>query len=106
MSNTKHPIQIPKKLLEGITVTSDTWTLCIVYVLEDGPLRFCGIQRALGDVNPTTLANRLKRLEKNELIERQEETMDKLSVTYSLTKRGRSVFPILKTIESFASTHL
>ena len=106
MTIAKYRIQIPGKLLKGIELTGDAWTLCIIHVLKDGPLRFCGIQRTLGDVNPTTLANRLKKLEKNGLVERQEETMDKLSVTYSLTGKGRSVSPIINTIGTFAEANL
>lgn len=106
MSTTKNCIQIPDKLLEGIKMTGDMWTLCIVHVLKDGPLRFCGIQRALGDMNPTTLVNRLKKLEKAGLIQREEETMDKLSVAYSLTKKGTSIAPIINTISTFAEVNL
>ena len=87
-------------------MTGDMWTLCIIHVLKDGPLRFCGIQRALGDMNPTTLVNRLKKLEQAGLIQREEETMDKLSVTYSLTSKGTSVAPIIGTIGAFAEANL
>lgn len=106
MSTLQTSIQIPTKLLDGIKITGDIWTLCIIHILEKGPLRFCGIQRALGNINPSTLTNRLKTLERNGLIKRSEEIEDKLSVDYELTLRGKSITPILKSIGNFAEKNL
>ncbi len=83
----------------------DYWTLALIQALRDGEKRFCQLQRDLGGLNPTTLTNRLKKLEQDNIIRRQEETVDKLSVTYVLTVKGQAVLPIMAEIEKFANTY-
>ena len=84
----------------------DFWTLAIIQALHDGDKRFVQLQRDISRVNPTTLTSRLKRLEKQGIIKREEETVDKLSVVYSLTPKGTGILPILKEIRLFADKFL
>ena len=93
----------PKKALE---MFGDAQTLAIIDTLASGELRYCALQRALGNMNPVTLARRLKKLEAESIIERPEETIDKLSVTYRLQEKGRDMLPVLRSIKTFAETHL
>jgi DNA-binding HxlR family transcriptional regulator len=96
-----------RKCLEGgLKLLGDFWTLNIIDVLREEPLRFNEIQRHVEGINPATLANRLKKLEQAHLIERQEETLDKLSVTYALTQRGISILPVIGEIQIFADKNL
>jgi DNA-binding HxlR family transcriptional regulator len=97
---------ISKELLDGIKALGDVWSLSILGTLAENEGRFCEIQRALGGVNPTTLTDRLKRLEKEKLILRKEETVDKLSVVYALSEKGRGILPVLKEIQVFADKYL
>ncbi len=89
-----------------LKLLGDFWTLAIIDALASQELRFCEIERALPDINPVTLTNRLKKLEQTGLIERREETVDKLSVTYRLTKQGRGIMPILAAIQEFTDNDL
>ena len=57
-------------------------------------------------MNPVTLTNRLKTLEGEGFIDRKKEAIDKLSVSYLLTKKGRGMLPVLKKIESFAKQYV
>lgn len=84
----------------------DVWILCIVGTLSKGNLRFNELQRAIDGINPTTLTSRLKKLEKEKMIARKEETIDKLSVIYSLTDKGEAILPTLKEIQLFANKFL
>lgn len=97
LMSTQKPLESALKLL------GDPWVLGIIQHLEPSPLRFCALQRQLHNLNPVTLTNRLKRLESAGLIGRQEETIDKISVTYLLTAKGRSVLPVIRALEQFAS---
>ena len=92
-----------KKVLQML---GDFWTLSIIQALSDGEMRFSQIQREVEGVNPVTLTNRLKRLEESGLVERQKETLDKLSVTYSLTKKGDGILPVLREIRMFSAKYL
>lgn len=75
---------------------ADYCTLRVVDVLSKGEMRFNEIHRVLSDATTVTLANRLKKLESLNIIERKVETLDKQSVTYSLTGTGKQVLPIVK----------
>ncbi len=97
---------LSKELNEGIKMLGDTWILCIVGTLSKGDLRFNELQRAITGINPVTLANRLKKLEKEKMVARKEETVDKLSVIYSLTDKGEAILPTLKEIQLFADKFL
>ncbi len=89
-----------------LKILGDYWTLMIIQILDKGEMRFCEIQRSLNDVNPTTLTNRLKKLESQKLIIRSTETVDKLSVTYKLTQKGQAILPVLHEIKRFAEKFL
>ena len=97
---------ISKDLSEGIKALGDMWSLSILGILAENEGRFCEIQRALGGVNPTTLTDRLKKLEKDKFIVRKEETLDKLSVVYALSEKGRGIMPVLREIQVFADKYL
>lgn len=92
----------PTETTDGLKLLGDFWTLRVVGALEIGEVRFCELQRLLGNVNPVTLTNRLKKLEEARLVRRTEESVDGCSVTYSLTRRGQKVLPIVAAIDSFS----
>lgn len=85
-----------------LKIIGDYRTLTIITALQKGTLRFCELQRAAGNVNPVTLTNRLKRLEKIGFVSRLKSTEDKLAVSYTLTHHGTSMIPILKDIDALA----
>ena len=89
-----------------LKLLGDFWTLAIIQELSNTEKRFCQLERNIPNINPTTLTNRLKRLEEYALIKRQEETIDQLSVVYTLTHKGRGILPILAEIQLFAQKFL
>ncbi len=90
----------------AIHLLGDSWTLGVIGSLAQGDLRFCEIQRALHDVNPVTLTSRLKKLEKEKIISRADKTVDKISVVYSLTPKGKAIVPIIDQLEKYAKKFL
>ena len=95
-----------KCFYNGIKILGDAWTLFVITSLANGEKRFCEIQRDLNNINPVTLTSRLKKLEKLKFIERREETIDKLSVTYKLTKKGIALLPVIEAIKNYANDHI
>lgn len=93
----------PTKSLE---ILGDFWTLSIVQALSVGEKRFKELEKEITGINPATLSGRLKKLEKEKLIFRKEETLNKLSVVYSLTPKGRGISPILTEIRKFSTRFL
>jgi DNA-binding HxlR family transcriptional regulator len=65
-------------------------------------MRFNELQRAINGLNPATLTSRLKKLEKDDLVMRKKETLDKISVVYRLTEKGMAIVPVIKAIGEFA----
>jgi DNA-binding HxlR family transcriptional regulator len=107
------PRQVPashpatcKKLSLALELVGDAATLFIVDSLSHGEARFCALQRAADNMNPVTLTRRLKKLEQLAIVERREETVDKLSVSYRLTQRGRGLLPLLRDIKQYAKRYL
>lgn len=89
-----------------LKMLGDFWTLQIIQTLSDGEKRFTQLERDLPSINPTTLTNRLKKLETKKIIKRKKETLDKLSVVYGLTKKGQGILPVLRQIKIFADKYL
>lgn len=87
-----------------LKLLGDYWTLRILDSLREKDVRFCELQRMLDDLNPVTLTNRLKKLEEAKLIKRSEETIDKISVSYSLSPLGAKTTPIIDAYDAFAHT--
>lgn len=96
---------LPDELNSAIKIIGDGHILCIISILSKGEQRFNELQRSINNINPTTLADRLKRLEQEKIISRKEETLDKLSVVYSLTKKGKALLPVIKEISIFADKY-
>lgn len=103
MSNNQDNL-ITDKVNNAISILGDDHVLCIIASLRNGGMRFNELQRTL-NINPTTLSNRLDKLESDEILTKERETLDKMSVVYELTKKGFAVIPIIDQIEKFAEKY-
>ena len=86
----------------AVKLIADEYVINIVHKLQTKGMRFNELQRSVTDICPATLTDRLKRLESENIVTRKEETVDKVSVVYELTKKGRGILPIIKAINTFA----
>lgn len=102
LTQTKTKVAPEQACMDSLKLLGDFWTLHIIDALRIGELRFCELQRSVGNLNPVTLTNRLKKLEKSQLIRRREESIDRCSVTYSLTDIGRKSLPIVSAVNHFS----
>ena len=89
----------------AINMIAEAHMLCIVNHLSEREMRFNELQRSISGLNPATLSDRLKRLEKDGLVTRKEETLDKVSVVYELTPKGRAILPVINEISKFAEKY-
>lgn len=101
-----HSAKEQDRLMLAMKIFGDAWTLAIVMVLATTTRRFNELQRLLGNISPTTLTDRLKKLENFGLITQEKQTVDQLSVIYSLTDKGKEMLPVLNAIESFSKKFL
>lgn len=89
----------------GIEVLQEKWVLHIVRALLQGPMGFNAIGREVGGCNPTTLTQRLCRLESQGLIERTEGD-GTCRACYRLTRAGEELDGVIGAIRAWADTHL
>src|SRR5437763_12476679 len=70
------------------------WTALLVHDLSEGPRRFSELERSCQGISPRTLAERLRALEADGILERQSYPETPPRVEYSLTAKGQSLLPI------------
>jgi DNA-binding HxlR family transcriptional regulator len=87
--------------IEAFRIVGDMPTLAIIYILSSGSKRFGELEK-LTHINPGTLTNRLKHIHELQIIERFEHKDDNQSVSYSLTKLGKKLLPIIRQVDKFS----
>mgnify|MGYP001061946708 CR=1 FL=1 len=70
---------------------SDKWSMMVLIVLEDGPVRFNAIKRRLEGVTQKALTQCLRKLERNGLLSRHVIPVSPIAVEYKITPLGRTL---------------
>lgn len=89
-------VDCPSRLL--FDQIADKWSVMVMTVLDDGPVRFNAIKRRLEGVTQKALTQCLRRLERNGLIERRVLPVSPVAVEYEITELGRSLQPRLRSV--------
>lgn len=85
-----------------LSLIGQKWKIPILWNLaEDGNLRYGELKRKIFGITNIMLTKNLRELEKDNLIERKDFSEKILHVEYSLTERGKSLIPILKSIDAW-----
>jgi DNA-binding HxlR family transcriptional regulator len=82
-------------------VVCGKWTLLIVRDLAEGKSRFCELERSLQGISPRTLSLRLRALEDEGIVQRQEHAEVPPRVEYALTEKGRALLPIIEDMREY-----
>jgi DNA-binding HxlR family transcriptional regulator len=85
---------------------ADKWSMMILTVLDDGPLRFNAIKRRLEGVTQRALTQSLRRLERNGLVERRVLPVSPVAVEYEITTLGRTLQPPFKALYAWTMDNL
>ncbi len=93
-------------IARALDVLGDRWTLLILRDLFAGLNRFTDILESSPGLSPNILSNRLKRLEREGLVERRYYRGLPPRVEYHLTEKGRSVRPVLLSLIRWAREQL
>ncbi|MGN0955382.1 winged helix-turn-helix transcriptional regulator [Dialister sp.] len=87
----------------GLQVFGGKWKSRILCVLNEmGTLRYGELKSEMMNITDAVLASSLKELQKDGMIERKSFDTIPPHVEYSLSERGRSVVPILRSICQWA----
>jgi DNA-binding HxlR family transcriptional regulator len=91
------------ELKRALALIGPKWTLQIVEALLEKPRRFTELERALVDVNPKVLTDRLRELVESGLVLRTYHAEVPPRVEYSLTDRGRALRPAISALERWGA---
>ena len=97
----KCPYLTSQKVLTG------KWSMYIMYLLSDGPVRFNELQRRMPEeMTHTTLSRQLKTLEEEGLIVRKEYQQIPPKVEYSLSEIGEKFKIVLSSLEIWGNEYI
>src|SRR5438105_634100 len=77
------------------------WTAVLVHDLSEGPRRFSELEHSCPRISPRTLAERLRMLEHDEIVQRRSYNESPPRVEYELTDKGRALLPIIEEMRRF-----
>ena len=85
----------------ALAVVGAKWTFVVLHNLMDGPKRFSDLQRDIPTASPKMLTVRLRDLEQLGLLTRTVYAEVPPRVEYELTTQGRSLRPIIESIQKW-----
>lgn len=81
-----------------LAVIGGKWKSLILYHLSTQTMRFSELQRAMPHITQRMLANQLRELERDGVVNRTVYPQVPVRVEYSLTDDGRALYPIFKEL--------
>jgi DNA-binding HxlR family transcriptional regulator len=82
-------------------IIGSKWTALLVHDLSEGPRRFSQLERSCSGISPRTLAERLRVLEQELIVERHSYAESPPRVEYQLTAKGEALLPIIDAMREF-----
>jgi DNA-binding HxlR family transcriptional regulator len=95
-----HPVCV--RFHAAIELIGTRWTGAVLRALFTGQHRYAQIKAAIPGVSDTMLAQRLRALQEQELVERRVLSTTPVQVEYHLTQRGLELEPVLESIITWA----
>ena len=82
------------------------WTALLVHDLSEGARRFTELEHSCPGISPRTLAERLRALEQEGIVERRSYHESPPRVEYELTPKGQALLPVIDAMRSFGRSWL
>jgi len=102
MSRCRACTPVPEEVRRAAGLLERRWTVSILWASSDGASRFNEFRQAVGEIPPTTLAQRLVELEDAGLIERRVLDTRPPRVAYPLTGSVRRLREALDAVAAWA----
>nr|WP_312216802.1 helix-turn-helix domain-containing protein [Clostridioides sp.] len=91
----------------GLDIVGGKWKLPILCILASGkPTRYSSLKRKLEGITNTMLAQSLKELESDYIVNREQYNEVPPRVEYTLTNKGNSIIPILGKFAKWGSMNM
>lgn len=84
----------------------DKWTVLVLILLSNGPLRFNALRRAIPGVSQKMLSQVLKALERDGMVSRRAFATVPVTVEYSITALGGTLVDTVDQLRLWAERHL
>ena len=105
ISDDKHVPEDCRAVSDILARVGDKWTVLVVELLRDGPLRFNELRRRIDGISQRMLTLTLRGLERDGLVTRTVFPTIPPRVQYELTRMGRTLREPLGAIAQWARTH-
>jgi len=90
----------------SIEVFGGKWkSIILYYLMMDGPIRFNELQRRVNGITQRMLTKQLRDLQSFGLVHREAYPEVPPRVEYSLTEKGRTLAPILKSLRKWGEEY-
>jgi DNA-binding HxlR family transcriptional regulator len=101
----RHSTKMCEKFQAALDLLAKRWTGQIIHALLDGPLRYGELSSYLEVVGDKMLAERLRELEENGIVERR--VIEKpIGTQYALTTKGRGLSRVFGAMSRWANQWL
>ncbi len=94
---------ICSKFESAMTLLSKRWVGLIIHQLLDGPKRFSELEQDI-TISGKVLSDRLKALEKANIVIRDVYPETPVRIEYRLSEQGHALKPVLEEIQQWADT--
>lgn len=94
------------KIDRTLKFLGNKWTFLILYTLMDGEKRFKELHYLLDGISPKTLTERLRSLEKRELVARKIYPVIPPKVEYSITSKGKELRGVFDALDIWSQKYL
>jgi len=94
----------PSRLI--LDQVADKWSVLILSVLRDGPLRFNVMKRRLEGITQKSLTQTLRRLERNGIVARRVIATSPVAVEYSVTPLGQTLKGAFQALHEWTMTYM
>ena len=84
----------------------DTWTVLVLGLFDDEPLRFNHLRRQIEGITQKMLSQTLKSLERDGLVTRTAYATVPVTVEYAITPLGRTLRVSVDSLRQWAETHM
>lgn len=88
---------------EATKFVGDFWILLIVGSLLEGEKRFSDLEDDIDGITSSTLSSRLKKLEQEKLVKREQFQCIPPKVIYSLTEKGRGLKKVVAALQEYGN---
>lgn len=95
----------PCGVAKTLKIIGSKWTSLVLHYLFQGKTRFGELQRAMPEISPKTLSQRLKSLQEEGIITKKVYAEVPLHVEYRLTAKGKSLHAIIDTMTEWGEQH-